>query len=53
MPLMSIAAAAVFFYAKQHYVRDVARFNAQAIPLNIQHNPALDTDDKCDSLNQY
>ena len=46
MPLMSIAAAAVFFYAKQHYVRDVARFNAQAIPLNIQHNPALDTDDK-------
>ncbi|MNV30182.1 putative transporter YycB [compost metagenome] len=46
MPLMSIAAAAVFFYAKQHYVRDVARFNAQAIPLNIQQNPALDTDDK-------
>ena len=29
MPLMSIAAAAVFFYAKRHYLRDVTRFDAQ------------------------
>lgn len=29
MPLMSIAAAAVFFYAKRHYLRDITRFEAQ------------------------
>lgn len=29
MPLMSIAAAAVFFYAKRHYLRDVTRFDEQ------------------------
>lgn len=29
MPLMSIAAAAVFFYVKRHYLRDITRFEAQ------------------------
>ncbi|WP_448762106.1 MFS transporter [Acinetobacter tandoii] len=29
MPLMSIAAAAVFFYAKRHYLRDITRFEAE------------------------
>lgn len=29
MPLMSIAAAAVFFYAKRHYLRDITHFEAQ------------------------
>ena len=29
MPFMSIAAAAVFFYAKRHYLRDITRFEAQ------------------------
>lgn len=29
MPLMSIAAAAVFFYAKRHYLRHITRFEAQ------------------------
>ncbi len=29
MPAMSIVAAAVFFYAKRHYLRDVARFHLQ------------------------
>lgn len=29
MPLMCIAAAAVFFYAKRHYLRDITRFEAQ------------------------
>lgn len=31
MPLVSIAAAAVFFYAKCHYHKDIARFEQQAI----------------------
>ena len=30
MPLMSIVAAAVFFYAKRHYTHDIKKFNAQA-----------------------
>ena len=30
MPLMSIVAAAVFFYAKRHYAHDIKKFNAQA-----------------------
>lgn len=30
MPAMSIAAAAVFFYAKRHYLRDMAGFNLKA-----------------------
>ena len=29
MPAVSIVAAAVFFYAKRHYLRDVARFHLQ------------------------
>lgn len=31
MPLVSIAAAAVFFYAKRHYHKDIARFEQQGI----------------------
>ncbi|GAA5586043.1 hexuronate transporter [Acinetobacter calcoaceticus] len=31
MPLVSIAAAAVFFYAKCHYHKDIARFEQQGI----------------------
>ncbi|MEB3863802.1 MFS transporter [Acinetobacter sp. IK31] len=31
MPLVSIAAAAVFFYAKSHYHKDMARFEQQGI----------------------
>ena len=30
MPLMSVVAAAVFFYAKRHYAHDIKKFNAQA-----------------------
>ena len=46
MPMMSIAAAAVFFFAKKHYLRDVMRFNAQAAQMEMQHNQALDSDEK-------
>jgi len=35
MPLVSIAAAAVFFYAKRHYHKDMARFNAQEMNQSI------------------
>lgn len=39
MPLVSIASAAVFFYAKSHYNRDIARLNEQALAqLNEQTN---------------
>jgi len=31
MPLVSIAAAAVFFYAKCHYHKDIARFEQQGM----------------------
>lgn len=31
MPLVSIAAAAVFFYAKRHYHQDIARFEQQGM----------------------
>ncbi len=42
MPLVSIAAAAVFFYAKCHYLKDLARSNAQSA---VQPNE-LSMDDK-------
>jgi len=35
MPLVSIAAAAVFFYAKRHYHKDMARFNDQEMNQSI------------------
>ena len=35
MPLVSIAAAAVFFYAKRHYHKDMARFSAQEMNQSI------------------
>ena len=35
MPLMSLAAAAVFFYAKRHYHRDMEHANQQTL---IQNN---------------
>lgn len=38
MPLMSIAAAVVFFYAKFHYHKDMERLNEQAVAQNSQQN---------------
>ncbi|OTG91190.1 MFS transporter [Acinetobacter sp. ANC 3832] len=38
MPLVSIASAAVFFYAKSHYNRDIARLNEQALAQLNEHN---------------
>ena len=38
MPLMSIAAAIVFFYAKFHYLKDMERLNEQAVAQNSQQN---------------
>ncbi|MCY1249045.1 hypothetical protein D9M72_625450 [compost metagenome] len=32
VPLVSLAAAAVFFYAKCHYHRDIARLQGQSVP---------------------
>lgn len=38
MPLVSIAAAAVFFYAKCHYHKDIARFEQQEITGLTSHS---------------
>lgn len=38
MPLMSIAAAVVFFYAKFHYLKDMELLNEQAVAQNSQQN---------------
>lgn len=44
MPVMSIAAAAVFFYAKRHYLRDMAGFNLKSAE---QHDmPSQEGDQK-------
>jgi hypothetical protein len=32
VPLVSLAAAAVFFYAKCHYHKDIARLHGQSVP---------------------
>jgi hypothetical protein len=32
VPLVSLAAAAVFFYAKCHYHKDIARLQGQSVP---------------------
>lgn len=38
MPLVSIVAAAVFFYAKRHYQRDMERANYQVLVQNSEQN---------------
>ena len=44
MPVMSIAAAAVFFYAKRHYLRDMAGFNLKAAEQHAM--PSQEGDEK-------